>query len=50
MCTQATTAPAVATATTTDAAGTARLVLPAGLAAGVYVVRCAGQTQRLVVE
>ena len=38
------------TTATTDAAGTARLVLPAGLATGVYVVRCAGQMQRLVVE
>lgn len=49
MCTQATTALAVTTVTA-DAAGTARLVLPTGLAAGVYVVKCAGQSQRLVVE
>ena len=40
----------VVAATTADAAGTARLALPAGLAAGVYVVKCAGLTQRLVVE
>ncbi|MBO2012786.1 beta strand repeat-containing protein [Hymenobacter negativus] len=35
---------------TADAAGTARLTLPAGLAAGVYVVRSGGQARRLVVE
>ncbi|RYU72052.1 T9SS type A sorting domain-containing protein, partial [Hymenobacter persicinus] len=33
-----------------DAAGTARLTLPAGLSAGVYVVRCGSQTARLVRE
>ena len=33
-----------------DAAGTARLRLPAGLAAGVYVVRAGGQSARLAVE
>ena len=33
-----------------DASGTARLALPVGLAAGVYVVRCGGQAQRLAVE
>jgi hypothetical protein len=36
--------------TTTDATGTAQLALPTELAAGLYVVRCAGHTQRLVVE
>ncbi len=40
----------VVTTATADAAGTASLVLPTGLAAGVYVVKCAGQTLRLVVE
>lgn len=35
---------------TADAAGTARLTLPAGLAAGVYVVKSGGQSQRLAVE
>ena len=35
---------------TADAAGTARLALPAGLAAGVYVVRSGGQALRLAVE
>ncbi|MGI4874676.1 MAG: FG-GAP-like repeat-containing protein [Janthinobacterium lividum] len=39
----------VATATT-DADGTAHLTLPTGLAAGVYVVRCGAQVQRLTVE
>ncbi|MGI4874675.1 MAG: IPT/TIG domain-containing protein, partial [Janthinobacterium lividum] len=39
----------VATATT-DADGTAQLTLPTGLAAGVYVVRCGAQVQRLTVE
>lgn len=39
----------VATATT-DASGTAQLLLSAGLAPGVYVVRCGSQAQRLVVE
>ncbi|TYZ10974.1 hypothetical protein FY528_07945 [Hymenobacter lutimineralis] len=39
----------VATATA-DAAGTAHLVLPAGLAAGVYSVRSGGPAQRLLVE
>ena len=33
-----------------DDVGTARLALPQGLAAGVYVVRGAGQTARLTVE
>ena len=33
-----------------DAAGTARLVLPAGLAGGVYVVRTGSQAARLVVD
>jgi hypothetical protein len=32
-----------------DAAGTAALVLPTGLATGVYVVRVGGKTLRLVV-
>jgi hypothetical protein len=36
--------------TTTDATGTARLAPPAGLAPGLYVVRCGGQLRRLVVE
>jgi len=36
--------------TTADAAGTARLVLPAGLAPGLYLVRSGGRSQRLVVE
>ncbi|MDO7877627.1 T9SS type A sorting domain-containing protein [Hymenobacter sp. ASUV-10] len=35
---------------TADAAGTARLALPAGLAAGVYVVRSGAQARRLTVE
>gem|GEM_PF-1688725 len=35
---------------TADAAGTARLVLPAGLAAGVYIVRSGTQARRLTVE
>ncbi|MBH8570722.1 VCBS repeat-containing protein [Microvirga sp. STS02] len=35
---------------TTDAAGTARLALPAGLPAGVYLVRSGGQVRRLAVE
>jgi len=35
---------------TTDAAGTATLALPAGLPAGVYVVRAGQQAARLVVE
>ena len=39
----------VATATA-DAAGTAVLGLPAGLASGLYVVRAAGQVTRLLVE
>ena len=39
----------VATATA-DARGTAHLTLPVGLAAGIYVVRSGGQTQRLTVE
>lgn len=34
---------------TTDAAGTAQLALPNGLAAGVYVVRAAGQARQLPV-
>jgi hypothetical protein len=38
------------TTATTDASGTARLVLPSGLAAGVYVVRSGSQTLRLTVE
>lgn len=33
-----------------DATGTARLRLPAGLAAGVYVVRAGTQSARLAVE
>ncbi|MDO7873377.1 VCBS repeat-containing protein [Hymenobacter sp. ASUV-10] len=37
-------------ATRTDASGTALLALPAGLAPGLYVVRCAGQVRRLVRE
>ncbi|UOE33022.1 FG-GAP-like repeat-containing protein [Hymenobacter monticola] len=36
--------------TQADAAGQAPLTLPAGLAPGVYVVRCGAQTRRLVVE
>jgi hypothetical protein len=36
--------------TTTDATGTARLTLPAGLASGVYLVRAGVQTLRLSVE
>ncbi|MFD2720733.1 T9SS type A sorting domain-containing protein [Hymenobacter monticola] len=35
---------------TADAAGVAQLVLPTGLATGVYVVRSGAQAQRLVVE
>ncbi|MDO7877818.1 Ig-like domain-containing protein, partial [Hymenobacter sp. ASUV-10] len=35
---------------TADAAGTARLALPSGLAAGVYVVRSGTQARRLTVE
>ncbi|MDO7875683.1 FG-GAP-like repeat-containing protein [Hymenobacter sp. ASUV-10] len=35
---------------TADAGGTARLVLPAGLAAGVYIVRSGAQARRLTVE
>jgi hypothetical protein len=35
---------------TADASGTARLPLPAGLAAGVYVLRSGAHTQRLAVE
>ena len=35
---------------TADADGQARLTLPPGLAAGVYVVRSAGQVQRLLVD
>jgi uncharacterized protein (DUF2141 family) len=35
---------------TANAGGTARLTLPAGLAAGMYVVRSNGQMQRLAVE
>jgi alpha-tubulin suppressor-like RCC1 family protein len=35
---------------TVDAGGSARLALPAGLAAGVYVVRSGTQVQRLAVE
>jgi len=37
-------------ATPADATGTARLMLPAGLPAGVYVVRAGSQAARLVVE
>jgi len=37
-------------ATTSDAAGTASLVLPGGLATGVYVVRTGSQALRLTVE
>ena len=40
---------AVLTATA-DANGTAHLVLPAGLASGVYLVGCGGQVRRLEVE
>jgi uncharacterized protein (DUF2141 family) len=40
----------VVTTATADAAGTAHLLLPAGLASGVYVLRGGGQTQRLMVE
>jgi hypothetical protein len=40
----------LATTATADAAGTAILALPAGLASGLYLVRAAGQTARLVVE
>jgi len=36
--------------TTADAAGTAALVLPTGLASGVYVVRSGSQSVRLVIE
>ena len=35
---------------TADTIGTALLLLPTGLAPGVYVVKSGGQTQRLVVE
>ncbi|MDO7875282.1 Ig-like domain-containing protein [Hymenobacter sp. ASUV-10] len=35
---------------TADAAGTARLALPAGLAPGLYLVRSGGRSQRLLVE
>ncbi|MDO7850141.1 FG-GAP repeat domain-containing protein [Hymenobacter convexus] len=35
---------------TADATGAARLVLPAGLPAGVYLMRCGGQVRRLAVE
>ena len=38
------------TAGTADASGTAALVLPAGLPAGVYVVRAGSQARRLTVE
>jgi hypothetical protein len=38
------------TKATADAAGTARLALPAGLAPGVYLVRSGAQVRRLVVE
>jgi hypothetical protein len=38
------------TGTTADAAGTARLALPTGLAPGVYLVRSGTQVRRLVVE
>jgi hypothetical protein len=38
------------TTATADAAGTARLALPAGLAPGVYLVRSGTQVRRLVVE
>jgi hypothetical protein len=37
-------------ASTADASGTARLLLPAGLPAGVYVVRSGSQAARLTVE
>jgi hypothetical protein len=40
----------LATTATADAAGTAILALPAGLASGLYLVRAAGQTARLAVE
>ncbi|UOQ98714.1 FG-GAP-like repeat-containing protein [Hymenobacter sp. 5317J-9] len=40
----------VVAAATADAAGTAQLALPAGLAAGVYVVRSGPSTLRLLVE
>ncbi|MBO2007718.1 hypothetical protein [Hymenobacter negativus] len=38
------------TSTTADAAGTAALVLPAGLPAGVYLVRVGSKALRLTVE
>lgn len=38
------------TRATADTGGTARLALPAGLAAGVYVVRSGSQARRLLVE
>lgn len=40
----------LATTAMADAAGTAILALPAGLARGLYLVRAAGQTARLVIE
>lgn len=40
----------VVATTTTDAVGTARLVLPAGRPAGVYLVRAGAQAVRLLVE
>lgn len=38
------------TSATADAAGTAALVLPAGLPTGVYVVRAGNKARRLTVE
>jgi hypothetical protein len=38
------------TTATADAAGTAALALPAGLATGVYVVRAGAKALRLTVE
>ena len=40
----------VVASATADAAGTAALALPVGLAAGVYVVQCGGLARRLAVE
>jgi hypothetical protein len=38
------------TSATADAAGTAALALPAGLPAGVYLVRVGSQALRLTIE
>jgi hypothetical protein len=40
----------LAATATVDATGTARLLLPAGLALGVYMVRASGQVARLAIE